>query len=330
LKVDSSTYPLRARQRSFRDISHGKEFRLPKILVTGAAGHVGRKTLEYLLKRHPASDLAGLVRDPAKASDLAAKGVEIRKADYFDYASLLQAYRGIDKVMLVAAHAFTDRNTQHYNAITAAREAGVKHIVFTSIIRKEGSNRVIPGVTESDIFAEETLKASGVPHTFARQGPFVETLQFYISDKAFDVGVRVPAGSGRTSTVSRDDLGAAHAAILSEPGHEGKAYALTAGPTATFEGIAGILSEIRGKKVPFVAISDQQYIADHTSTGIPEPLAQWVLNWVHAMNDGEYDGVNGDLERLIGRKPTTTAEYLKDNYPLVAPEIEAIRAQATS
>ncbi len=138
--------------------------------------------------------------------------IDIRKADYFDYDSLLRAYRGIDKLMLVAAHAFTDRNTQHYNAITAARQAGVKHIVFTSIIRKEGSNLVLPGVTESDIFGEETLKASGVPYTIARQAPFVESLQFYITDKAFDVGVRVPAGKGKTSTTSRDDLGAAHAA----------------------------------------------------------------------------------------------------------------------
>jgi len=303
---------------------------LPKILVTGASGHVGRKTLDHLMKRHPASDLAGLVRDPAKAADLAAKGIDIRKADYFDYNSLLRAYRGIDKLMLVAAHAFTDRNAQHYNAITAARQAGVNHIVFTSIIRKEGSNLVLPGVTESDIFAEETLKASGVPYTLARQAPFVESLQFYITDKAFDVGVRVPAGKGKTSTASRDDLGAAHATILSEPGHENKIYSLSAGPATSFEDMARILSDARGKKVPYVTISDQEYIANHTKEGIPEPLAEWVLNWVRAMNLGEFDEVNGDLERLIGHKPLSTAEYLKDNYPVVVPEIEAIKTQQAS
>jgi NAD(P)H dehydrogenase (quinone) len=222
----------------------------------------------------------------------------------------------------------TDRNKQHYNAITAARRAGVKHLVFTSIMRKEGSNLILPGVTESDIFAEETLKASGVPYTIARQAPFVETLQFYITDKAFEV--RVPAGGGKTSVASRDDLGAAHAAILSEAGHDNKVYLLSAGPATSFENIARILSDVRGKPVPYVAVSDQDYIANQTGMGIPEFLAAWALNWVHAMNRGEFDGVNGDLERLIGHKPTTPAEYLRDNYPVVVPEIEAIRAQKAS
>jgi NAD(P)H dehydrogenase (quinone) len=230
---------------------------LPKILITGAAGQIGRKTLDHLLKRHPAGDLVALVRDPAKAADLAAKGIDVRKADYFDYESLLQAFKGIEKVMLVATHAFTDRNTQHYNIVTAARQSGVKHIVFTSIMRKEGSNLVLPGVTESDVFGEETLKASGVPYTIARQAPFAETFQVYITDKAFDVGVRVPAGDGKITTATRDDLGAAHAAILSEPGHENKTYTLNAGPAVSFEDIAEILSGVRDKKVPHLAISDK-------------------------------------------------------------------------
>ena len=99
-----------------------------KILVTGAGGHLGRKTLQHLLKRRPASDLVGLARDPEKAADLAAQGIEIRKGEYFDYGSLLNAFVSVEKVMLIATLGFTDRNTQHYNVITAARQAGVKHV----------------------------------------------------------------------------------------------------------------------------------------------------------------------------------------------------------
>jgi len=190
----------------------------------------------------------------------------------------------------------------------------VNDIVFTSIIRKEGSNLVLPGVTESDIFAEETLKASGVPYTLARQAPFVESLQFYITDKSLRRRrTAYPAGKGKTSTASRDDLGAAHAdRSCPEPGHENKIYRMSAGsPRPRSKDMARILSDVRGKKVPYVIISDQEYIANHTKEGIPEPLAEWVLNWVRAMNLGEFDEVNGDLERLIGHKPLSTAEYLK-------------------
>ena len=79
-----------------------------KILVTGASGHLGRKTLQHLLKRRPAGDLVGLARDPEQAADLAAQGIEIRKGDYFDYGSLLNAFEGVEKVMLIATLGFTE------------------------------------------------------------------------------------------------------------------------------------------------------------------------------------------------------------------------------
>ena len=133
-----------------------------KIIVTGASGHIGKHTFAPLLKRVPASDVIALVRDPAKADDLAALGIEIRQGDYFDYDSLVRAFEGVEKVMLVSAHAFTDRNTQHYNVITAARQAGAKHVVFMSINRKEGSGFTMPEVTPSDLFAEATDRKSVV------------------------------------------------------------------------------------------------------------------------------------------------------------------------
>src|ERR1700750_720944 len=75
-----------------------------KILVTGASGDIGRKTLLHLLKLRPANELIGLVRDPAKAEDLTAKGIELRKGDYLDTASLAEGSTGVDKIMLTATH----------------------------------------------------------------------------------------------------------------------------------------------------------------------------------------------------------------------------------
>ena len=147
---------------------------MPRILVTGASGNIGRLTLQHLLKRVPASDLVGLVRDPAKATDLAAAGIEIRQGDYFDYDGLVRAFEGIAKVMLVSATAFTDRNTQHQNVISAARQAGVKHIVYMPIIREAESAFTLPDITEQDRFVEEQLKASGLTYTLVRHPPAVE------------------------------------------------------------------------------------------------------------------------------------------------------------
>jgi NAD(P)H dehydrogenase (quinone) len=296
-----------------------------KTLVTGASGHLGRKTLQHLLKRRPASDLVGLARDPEQAADLAAQGIEIRKGDYFDYGSLLNAFEGVEKVMLIATLGFTDRNTQHYNVITAARQAGVKHVVYTAFIRREGSDFILPECTHSDIFCEQTLKASGLTYTIVRQPAFLETFQFQFGDKVYEKGLRVPAGDGKAAPASREDIAEAQAVVLTEEGHDNKIYSLTGDPAVSYADIAQILSDIRGTSVPLIPVTDEEYIANYVAEGLPEPVAVFALAWVHGTNLGEWGELTGDLERLIGRKPITTAEFLRDNYPMVVPQIEAAK-----
>jgi NAD(P)H dehydrogenase (quinone) len=117
-----------------------------KILVTGASGHLGKKTLQKLLKKKPASQLAGLVRDPAKAEDVAALGIELRQGDYLDLDSLSRAFRDVEKLMLISTQAFTDRKTAHANVIDAAVGAGMQHLVYMPIIRNANSSFVIKEV----------------------------------------------------------------------------------------------------------------------------------------------------------------------------------------
>jgi NAD(P)H dehydrogenase (quinone) len=299
-----------------------------KILVTGASGHLGRKTLQHLLKRRPAGDLVGLARDPEQAADLAAQGIEIRKGDYFDYGSLLKAFAGVEKVMLISSAPFVDRNMAHYNAITAARQAGVKHIAYTAIIRREGSDFILSECTAPDIFAEQTLKASGVTYTVVRQPAFLETFQFQFGDKAYEKGLRLPAGDGKQAPASRDDIAEAQAVVLTEEGHENRTYSLTGDPAVSYADIAQILSDIRGTSVPLVLVTDEEYVANYVADGLPEPVAAFALGWVHGANRGEWGELTGDLERLIGRKPITTAEYLRNNYPTPVASIDAAKDTA--
>lgn len=300
---------------------------MAKILVTGASGHLGRKTLQHLLNRRPARDLVGLARDPEKAADLAAQGIEIRKGDYFDYGSLLNAFADIEKVMLISTQPFTDRNTQHYNAITAARQAGVKHVAYTPIIRRGGSDFILSECTAPDIFAEQTLKASGLTYTIVRQPAFLETFQFQFGDKVYEKGLRVPAGDGKAAPASQEDIAEAQAVVLTTEGHENKIYSLTGDPAVSYADIAQVLSSVRGISVPLIPVDDEEYVANYVAEGLPEPVARFALEWVHATNLGEWGDPTGDLEHLIGRKPITTAEFLRDNYPMVVAQIEAAKGK---
>jgi len=288
---------------------------MTNILVTGATGNIGRKTLQQLLKRVPASDLIGLARDPDKALDLAAAGIEIRQGDYADYDGLVRAFSGVDKLMLVSAPAFTDRNRGHANAIQAARDAGIKHIVYMPVIHKEGSDFVLPQVSAEDVFALEAIKASSLAYTIVSHPPFLENIELYLGGMAHETGVQAPAGIGKAAYACRDDLAQAHAVVLTEPGHENKTYMLYGEQAVSFADVAQILSDISAKPVPFVTVSDQDFMSRLTAAGLPAPAADFVLAWVHGINAGEWDGASGDLETLLGRKPVTVPEFLHATYP---------------
>ena len=300
---------------------------MSKILVTGASGDIGRKTLLHLLKLKPASQLVGLVRDPDKAKDLVALGIDLRRGDYLDKASLPTAFKGIEKLMLTSTHAFTDRNTAHANVIDAAAAAGVRHLVFMPIHRRAGSTFAMKEITEEDIFTKQKLADSGLDWTLAEHPPFLDALGFYIGSAAQETGVRVPAGKGKFAAATRDDLAAAHAAILAGKGHEGKTYNLTGDPAVSFADIAGILSKIHGKEVPYVPISDDDYLK-LIGANVPDFVAAFVLKWVQGMNAGEWQDQTEHLETLIGRKPKSAAEYFRDSYPPAAPAAQVAQEPA--
>jgi NAD(P)H dehydrogenase (quinone) len=291
---------------------------MSKILVTGASGVIGKKTLLHLLKLKPAAQLVGLVRDPDKAQDLAALGIELRRGDYLDKTSLPAAFQGIEKLMLTSTHAFTDRNTAHANVIDAAAAAGVRHLVFMPIHRKAGSDFTMKEITAEDIFTKQKLVNSGLDWTLAEHPPFLDVVGFYIGTNAYETGIRVPAGNGKFAAATRDDLAAAHAAILAGKGHEGKTYNLAGDPAVSFAEVAGILSKIRGKEVPYIPVPDDEYLKIVSAAGLPDFLPPFILKWVQGMAAGEWQDSPKDLEKLIGRKPKAAADYFRESYPAPA------------
>lgn len=285
-----------------------------RVLVTGATGQLGGRTVEQLLDRVPASDVAVLARDPARLDDLAARGVEVRPGDYLDHASLLRAFEGVEKVMLISATAFTDRMTQHYNVIAAARAAGVRHVVYTAIMRKPGSHHVIGHVTESDLLTERLLAASGVPWTVAVQPVFLDGLLTHMGDPLAG-GLRVPHGRGAPVTaVTRDDIAEAQAVILTTPGHENKRYLLSGEEAVTFADMARMVAQASGREVPLVGINEAEWVGDRMADGLPEVFARFALEWVRALGDGEFAETSGDFRRLVGRGPTSIAEFIARRY----------------
>ncbi|MBT1705773.1 SDR family oxidoreductase [Chryseosolibacter indicus] len=282
------------------------------ILVTGATGGLGHETIEFLLTTTPAKEIGALVRDVSKAKDLVMRGVDVRQADYFDYSALVQAFRGFDKVLLVSAVAFTDRLRQHQNVIDAAKEAGVKHLFYTSIQRS--TDFVLQEVTESDLATEAYLKASGLVYTILKNGYYFEGLKYIIGSEVPDAEIRFPAGEGKIAFVRRTELAAATAALLVSEGHENKEYTLTGAEAYSFYDVARELSELAGRPITFKSSELAPYVAEKVAAGFPEVVANFFAQWGAATQHGMLAEAHDTVERLLGRKPTSLREYLKTTY----------------
>ena len=282
------------------------------ILVTGATGGLGHETIDCLLTTTPAAKIAALVRDSNKATDLVQRGIDVRQADYFDYPALVQAFQGIEKVLLVSAVAFTDRVSQHRHVIDAAKEAGVKHLFYTSIQRD--SNFVLPEVTESDLATEAYLKASGLVYTILHNGYYFEGLGYLIGREVPDAEIRFPAGKGKIAFITRTDLAAATAALLTSEGHDNQEYTLSGSETYSFHDIAQELSALAGRPITYQSSELAPYIAQQVAAGFPESVASFLAQWGAAAEHGMLAGTHDTVECLLGHPTTSLRQYLQTMY----------------
>ena len=180
------------------------------IIVTGATGQLGRLVISQLLKRVPAAQIVAAVRDPAKAADLAAQGVAVRRADYTDPASLDAAFAGATKVLLISSNALGDRVPQHRNVIDAAVRAKVGLLAYTSVLHADRSTL---GLAPEHRETEDAVRASGVPYTLLRNGWYVENYTVSLGGAIAHGALAGGAGEGRIAAAARADYAEAAAVV---------------------------------------------------------------------------------------------------------------------
>jgi NAD(P)H dehydrogenase (quinone) len=289
-----------------------------KILVTGATGQLGKAAVNELLQKVNPSDIAVLVRDVAKAEDFKAKGVNVIKGDYNDYASLVAAFKGVDKLYFVSSSDVMNRFGQHQNVVKAAVEAGVGHIIYTSAQRKsEDGTSPIALVADAHFQTDNAIKQSGLTYTILKHGLYTDILPMFMGDKVIETGtIFLPAGDGKSSYASRNDLAAAGVVVLTTEGHENKVYEFGGPVSYSFHDIAGILSELSGKTINYVSPSAEAYSEQLKSYGVPDEMIQGAASFCVAIAQGEFDFPSTELETLLGRKTQTVKDFLKAAYQL--------------
>lgn len=291
---------------------------MSKILVTGATGQLGKATVDELLKRVPAGDISVLVRDLSKGEELKAIGVKVIQGDYNDYASLVTAFKGVDKLYFVSSSDVMSRLAQHQNVVKAAVEANVGHVFYTSAQRKsEDGSSPIALVADAHWQTDHLIKESGLTYTILKHGLYTDILPMFMGDKVIETGtIFLPAGNGKSSYASRRDLAAAGAILLTSEGHQNKVYEMGGAVAYSFHEIARMLSELSGKTIQYVSPSPETFTEQLKSFGVPDQAIQGAATFCVAIAQGEFDFPSSDLETILGRKPQTVKAFLKAAYGL--------------
>jgi NAD(P)H dehydrogenase (quinone) len=286
------------------------------ILITGATGHFGKATIDFLLQKGiPANTISALVRDEAKAADLKAKGINLKIADYDNYESLVAAFKGIDKVLLVSGSDIVNRGKQQENAVKAAKEAGVKHLLYTSFERKnETETSPIAFLAKSHIDTDNLIKASGLKYTIFKNNLYLDVLPMFIGEQVLETGIFFPAGETKSAFVLRSDLAEAAANVLSSEGHENKEYAMNNTENYSFQDVASLLSKITNKDISYTSPTLEIYTDALTKAGVPGEYIGMFAGFAEAIQQGEFNSAKSDLENLLGRKPATLEDFLTQAY----------------
>ncbi|MEQ0559792.1 SDR family oxidoreductase [Amycolatopsis sp. NEAU-NG30] len=275
------------------------------IVVTGATGQLGRLVVEGLLKKVPPAEIVAAVRDPRKADGFAARGVQVRTADYDDPATLAAAFDGADKVLLISSSTPGVRVAQHTAAVTAAREAGVGHLAYTSILAADTSRLLLAAEHKA---TEEVIRESGVPFTFLRNGWYTENYEQTVAQALASGSFTGSAGEGRLGGVPRLDYAEAAVAVLTGEGHLGQVYELAGDEPWSYADLAAAIAAAAGKPVSYEDVPAEQHRQLLLGFGLPEPLAAMLVDADRGIADGELASASGDLRRLIGRPTTPLAD----------------------
>lgn len=284
------------------------------ILITGATGNLGKATIEFLSKKIPSENIAVLVRDENKASDLKALGVDVRTGDYHEKDSLVKAFRGVEKLLLISSNDFNDRLGQQKNAVDAAKEAGVKHILYTGVSMQNFEHSALKQIMGDHFDTEKHILESGLTYTFLRDNLYADVLPMFIGEHVFETGIHFPAGEGKVPFSLRIEMAEAFANVLSSEGHENKIYEISNSESYSFQDVANALSAHTGKPVAYHAVSADDFRKTLSEAGVPEAMIGFSLAFATGAKDGDFDIPNNHLEQLLGRKPSSLDEAIREIY----------------
>jgi NAD(P)H dehydrogenase (quinone) len=291
----------------------------PTLLVTGAGGQLGRRTIELLIEGKAGRIVAG-TRDPAKLADLASRGVEVRALDFDKPETLAEAVKGVDRMLLISTDAVGrpgGRHAHHRAAIDAAAKAGVGHLVYTSVPAPYPSETDL--VPNDHYWTEQALAASPLGWTVLRNNTYADMILLGLPHAIASGRLITATGNGGRSYVTREDCARTAAAALASD-FSGRRILDVTGPAAVTQAeLAAIASDLAGRPVDHVSVGPDELRKGLIASGMPAGLADVMVYFDLAAAEGYHGMVVPTVETLTGKPPTSVRTFLTANRAALKP-----------
>lgn len=284
------------------------------ILVTGAAGHFGRSVIAHLLTTYkvPASQIIAATRRPEGLADLAKQGVTVRAAD-FDSPDLAKSFSGAKRLLIISTDSMEGgkRLAQHVNAVDAAKQAGVAHLVYTSMPMPDAASPIVFAGDHRG--TEEAIIASGISHTILRNSWYMENLAMSLPSALASGKWYSAAGTGKLSHTAREDQARTAAAVLASGTTENKTYTLTGSQAFSTEETAKIASAALGKPIEVVHVTPEQLAGGMKAAGVPDMFIPMMVSFDVNTAQNRMDMVTDAVETLSGSAPQNLKDWFAQN-----------------
>ncbi len=280
-----------------------------KYLVTGATGHLGKLVIHQLLNLVEPDQIAVSVRDPQKASDLAEKGIDVRQGDFDNQDSLLSAFKGIERLLIISTDGDNEtRIRQHLNAVAGAKASGVKFIAYTSLGDATNSKLFLAEVHRK---TEAAIIETGIPYVFLRNNWYLENESSSISGVASGAPWISATGEGKVGWAPRKDYAEAAAKVLVNESYKNQILELS-GPSRTTEELAKIVSHVVKKPVEVSQVSFEKYHEIMASFGLPDHIADLVTQIQKDISTDTLHVENSDFEAVLGHPLTPLEDAIEE------------------
>jgi len=285
------------------------------ILVTGSTGQLGSAVVRQLLNLSAEHEFAIFARDAEKAAQYTVQGIPARIGDFDVPSSLPAAFAGIHKLLLISSRAM-NRAEQQKQVVDAAVNAGVQHIIYTSLAVQDIHASHVRDLMQSHFDTEAHILASGVDYTFLRNTMYADAMPEIIGPTWRKYGINLPGGNGKVPYALRREMGEATANLLMQSGHEGKTYDITGSASYSYQDIAQALSQLSGQPVPYHDAAPEAFKQQLQAVGLPEFLRYLTVGTVLDIKDHQYEVHSDALRLLLGRDPAGLQAMLQEVFAL--------------